>query len=339
MKFPATDHGQHTGTSGGLASVVLEIILDKKLLAPNEFRLSSYSGQTKSTKAIAAGIEVRRGDMREPATLVHAFEGAEAVFLVSYPSVGEERYELHRNAIDAAKKAGVKHIIYTSLTFGGITGEKSTAGVMQAHIKTVNYLKASSLSWTIVREATYAHLWNNFAGFLRLDQTGEFDVVVAEDGPNSWASRQDLGEGNAQIVGHWVRQPMYICVSSFKVLTFRKSQRDYVGQTINLTGPQLLTIKDIVDLYTKHTGRKVNFRIVSPKEAIEYHKRHNTLPAEQTPFLSNWASWHVAMKNGEVNYLDPTLEQLVSRKLQTIEAMADVLFKPEENILDTKDFV
>lgn len=69
---------------------MLETILDKNLLAPTEFRLSSHTGQTKSAKAITAGIEVRRGDMREPATLVYALEGAELVFLVSYPCVGEE---------------------------------------------------------------------------------------------------------------------------------------------------------------------------------------------------------------------------------------------------------
>jgi hypothetical protein len=56
-------------------------------------------------------------------------------------------------------------------------------------------------------------------------------VVVADDGVNSWASRQDLGEGNLQIVGHWVRRHIYS--PSFQVLTFRKSQRDYVGQTLS----------------------------------------------------------------------------------------------------------
>lgn len=106
-----------------------------------------------------------------------------------------------------------------------------------------------------------------------------------------------------------------------------------------MTGPELLSTKDIVDLYAKYTGRKLNVRIVGPEEAIEYHRSHNTLPPEQTPFLPNWASWHVAMENGEVNYLDPTLERLVGRKLQTVEDMASVLFKPDLNILDTKDFV
>jgi NAD(P)H dehydrogenase (quinone) len=181
---------------------VLKTILDQNLLSPEDFRISSSSNRSASTGAV--GIEIRYGDMQKPETLVQSFAGADALFLVSYPSVGEERYELHRNAIDAAKKAGVKHIIYTSLTFGGVSGEHSTAGVMQAHLKTMQYLKTCGLSWTVIREATYAHLWNNFAGFLRPDEDGDFDAVVSQDGPNSWASREDLGEGTAKIVARWV---------------------------------------------------------------------------------------------------------------------------------------
>lgn len=92
-------------------------------------------------------------------------------------------------------------------------------------------------------------------------------------------------------------------------------------------------------MYTKYTGRKINFRICGPEAAIEHHKFHRSLPPEQTPFLSNWASWHAAMEHGEVNYVDSTLEKLLGRKPQTVEDMANELFKPEVNILDTKDFV
>ncbi|KAH8697442.1 hypothetical protein BGW36DRAFT_407461 [Talaromyces proteolyticus] len=306
-----------TGTSGGLASVALETILEQKLLQPTEFRLSSWNGQTKSKKAIDAGIEVRRGDFKYPDTLVHAFEGAEALFLVSYPSVGEERFHYHRNAIDAAKAAGVRHILYTSLTFGGITGEQSHAGVMQAHIQTVRYLKASGLKWTILRFPTYNHLWNNFAGFLRLEEKGDAKVVIPDDGPNHWASREDLGEAAAQVIANW---------------------RDHESQTINFTGPQLLTISDIARLYSKYTGRQVDIEIVGTEKAIDYHKQHKTLPPEQEDFLSNWASWHVTLAKGETSFLDPALENLLGRKPKTVEAMSDQLFSSDSNALDTKDF-
>lgn len=188
---------------------MLETILEKKLLRPTEFAISSWSGQTKSKKAIEAGIEVRSGDFTKPDTLAHTFDGAEALFLVSFPSVGEERFFYHRNAIDAAQKSGVKHIIYTSLTFGGVDGERSVGGVAQAHIRTIAYLKASGLKWTIIRYSTYQHLWNNFAGFLRLEGKGDAQVVIPNDGPNHWADRADMSEATARIVADWVCAQVY----------------------------------------------------------------------------------------------------------------------------------
>jgi hypothetical protein len=110
-----------------------------------------------------------------------------------------------------------------------------------------------------------------------------------------------------------------------------------VGQTVNLTGPRLVTVREIVKMYSEYTGRHVNFRVVGPSEAIAYHKLHKSLPPEQEDFLPNWASWHVAMANGETEYLDPTLEQLLGRKPQDIKDMAAGLFTAKTNILDTKD--
>ncbi|RFU81046.1 quinone oxidoreductase 2 [Trichoderma arundinaceum] len=306
-----------TGTSGGIGGGALEMILEHKLLQPNEFSISSWNGQTKSKKAIAAGVEVRRGDFTNPETLAHTFDGAEALFLVSHPSVGEERFFYHRNAIDAAKNSGIKHIIYTSLTFGGLEGESSVGGVTQAHIRTVAYLKASGLKWTIIRYGTYQHLWNNVAGFLRLDKDGDAEVVIPNDGPNHWAHRADLGEATGRVLADW---------------------RSYEGKTICLTGPQLLTVSDVIQLYREHTGRKVNVKIVGTERAIEYHKQHKTLPPEQEDFLSNWASWHNAFAEGETNFIDSALENLLGRKPKTVKDLAHVLFAPETNELDTTDF-
>lgn len=96
-------NARKTGTSGGLGSVVLNTILDQNLLSVNEFRISSSNKRNISTKATNAGLEVCYGNMSEPESLVESFAGAEAVFLVSYPSIGKERYELHKSAIDAAR--------------------------------------------------------------------------------------------------------------------------------------------------------------------------------------------------------------------------------------------
>lgn len=126
-------------------------------------------------------------------------------------------------------------------------------------------------------------------------------------------------------------------ISIFKAANTYK--REYVGKTINLTGPQLLTIKDVIKLYQRYSGRTVNIQEVGAERAVEYHRSRGTLPPDQTGFLSNWATWHVAMAQGEVDYLDPMLEKLLGRKPVTVEEMADTLFNNEKNGLDTKDFV
>ena len=60
------------------------------------------------------GVTVRRADFADPGTLDEAFAGAEAMVLVSTTTVGE-RFDNARNAIDAAGRAGVSQIVYTSI--------------------------------------------------------------------------------------------------------------------------------------------------------------------------------------------------------------------------------
>lgn len=154
------------------------------------------------------GIEIRKGNLYEPSTLEKSYSGADVLFLVSFPSMGEERFTLHRNAIDAAKAVGVRHIIYTSLSFcGGAEGTSSVAQVAQAHLKTEAYLKASGLTYTILRMACYAHMWNNYVGFLNLsgDPEATLEAVMPNDGLEHWANRVELGEGAAYVIANWVR--------------------------------------------------------------------------------------------------------------------------------------
>lgn len=78
----------------------------------------------------------------------------------------------------------------------------------------------------------------------------------------------------------------------------------------------------------EHTGRKVNVRILPPKEAVAYHKAHQSLSPEQYPFMTNWASYFSAMEDGETDMVDPLLEKLLGRKPKGIAEMADELFAP-----------
>ncbi|KAF8859754.1 NAD(P)-binding protein [Acephala macrosclerotiorum] len=279
-----------TVVTSSLGSAVLATILDQNLLSSTSLRVSSYSSNGPLLdRARSAGIEIRHSDITKPSTPIDSYSGVDALFLISYLSVGEERFKYHKIATDAVKEVGVKHILYSSLTWGGPEGKSSIADVYQAHLKTTNYLEESGPSRTIIREATYAHLWNNFAGFMRLEEEGGFKVVVSNDGKHHFANRKELGEAAAKIVANHVR-PFPPCTFS-KAMADTQLKQNYVGQMINLTGPKPLSVSEIVTLYATHSGRKITFRKVRIEEAVTYHRRNNSVPVEQRDFLANWASW------------------------------------------------
>ncbi|KAI5460610.1 hypothetical protein BGZ63DRAFT_358193, partial [Mariannaea sp. PMI_226] len=301
------------GSTGGIGGSALQTILDKNLIPVSQLRLSSHNTSAIPARIVNTGIEIRKGNLYEPSTLEESYSGADVLFLVSFPSMGEERFTLHRNAIDAAKTVGVRHVIYTSLSFcHGADGTFSVAQVAQAHLQTESYLKASGLTYTILRMASYAHLWNNFTGFLNLnaDPEATLEAVMPNDGLEHWADRSELGEATGY----------------------------YVNKVINLTGPELLSGAAIIEKFVKHTGRKVNVRVLPVQEAIKWHIQNGSVPPEQEGFLDNWASWHTAISQGEKAFLDPTLEKLLGRKPKTVDDQADEIFTVS-NKLDTKDLV
>ena len=157
-----------TGTTGGLGSQILKYILSLNLISPSQIIISLYN--TSSAPAdLPAGIQIRQGDFSRPDSLDVAFAGADTLLLVSYPSIAHKlRVDSHVNAIDAAKRAGIKRIYYTSLAFA----DGSVSAVMQAHLDTEAYLKQSGLAYTIVREGIYAESYPLYLGkFVPLFQT------------------------------------------------------------------------------------------------------------------------------------------------------------------------
>jgi len=100
-----------TGASGQLGRRVADLLLER--LEPSQVVLL-----TRSPEALASyserGVAVRRGDFDEPASLADAFSGADRALLISALDF-ERRTGQHRAAIEAAKTAGVRHVVYTSI--------------------------------------------------------------------------------------------------------------------------------------------------------------------------------------------------------------------------------
>ncbi|KZV77372.1 NAD(P)-binding protein [Peniophora sp. CONT] len=283
-----------TGATGGLGREVLKHILS---LVPHE-KLLIVSPSPERVHAawpnLPAEVEVRKGDYKRPDTLPGAFAGASTLLLVSYPSIAHaERVKAHTPAIDAAKAAGIKRVIYTSLAFGG----DSKAGLMQAHLDTEAYLRASGLEYTIIREGLYSESFPLYFGFF--DVAHDTDVYVAGDGPIAWAGRADLGEATARIIADGL----------------------YLNETILLSGPtnNVLTFSQLAELCSSILSRPVKLHVISVDEYVAQHTNEAALPRGDPEFLKSWVTCFPAIERGETGVVTPLLEDLLGRPAIAME--------------------
>ncbi len=153
----------------------------------------------------STGIDIPKGRSIPPSDADRGVVGRGCAVPSVIPVHGRAGFALHRNGIDAAKAAGIRHIIYTSLSFcGGAEDSTSVAQVAQAHLKTEAYLKESGLTYTIIRYGSYSHLWNNYAGFIDLSVDRDIvqDAVLPNDGQAHRASRDDMGEATGRVIAN-----------------------------------------------------------------------------------------------------------------------------------------
>ena len=227
-----------TGASGRYGRIVIDALIaagraqDLILMTRRPERLADYA---------ALGCTVRQGDYDQPETLTPAFAGAERLLLISGTRVGA-RVVQHKAAIDAAVAAGVGHLAYTS--FIGIDDPANPAEVRHDHIETERLIKASGIGWTMVRDAHYA------------------DSMIVMAGPGVMASRQWISNaGNGREAMVW-REDCALCAVA--VLT----GAGHLGQTYDITGPELQTFGEVTALMAKVTGVPLTY--VAVDDAAQY---------------------------------------------------------------------
>ena len=104
-------------------------------------------------KATHLGVEVRKGDYNNPNDFNTALSGIDRVLLISGMDDPQKRIQQHRNVIEAAKKNGVKKIVYTSIV--GDEEKNAFSPVVQSNRLTEEDVKNSGLDWSIGRNGIY----------------------------------------------------------------------------------------------------------------------------------------------------------------------------------------
>ena len=172
-----------TGASGQLGSLAVAELV-KKVPAQDVAALVRRPDSAAPLEAL--GVEVRIGNYDDPASLEKAAEGIDRLLLISASEVGK-RTAQHKNAIDAAKAAGVGFIAYTSI----LRADSSPIGLATEHRKTEEAIKASGIPYAFLRNGWYTE--NKTASIAPALEHGAY-IGAAGNGRFSSAARQDFAE-------------------------------------------------------------------------------------------------------------------------------------------------
>ena len=225
-----------------------------------------------------------------------AYTGCTKLFLVSTPLIsldfnnappGTGREKHHIDAINAAVRAGVRHIYYTSLAFGS----DSEAGVMQAHLRTERYLKSlEGVRYSIIREGLYNESWPLYLGYYDPKGDERRSVIIAGDGPISWTAISDLGLGTA--------------------LVLVDEEGKWNGKMVYLSNLRTKTLNDVARIVENIKAEELGVKVVSREEYVQYY----TAMRKQRESVDWWSSTYKALVRGECAIKDRTLIDLLESR-------------------------
>ena len=226
------------GGSGTLGSFVARRLLD----AGQSVRVMSRT-PAKAAALRAAGAEVVAGDLLDRDSLVRACSGADALVAAAHSFLGRGRNASihvdgtgHRQLIDVAKASGVRHVVYTSAYLPAPAYRSIPFFRIKNQIE--EYLKASGLSFTIVRPTAFM----------------DFHAHVLIGKPI-------LENKKVMLFGRGERPRNFIAADDVaQLVTWALHDTSAYGKTVDIGGPEDLTHMDIVRVYESTSGRKATVR-------------------------------------------------------------------------------
>lgn len=219
-----------TGATGHLGSAIVNQLV--KETPANSIAILARDAE-KAADLKNKGIEVRIGDFDTPAALNEALKGVNKVVLISGTDP-VHRFQQHKNVVDAAKKNGVKRIVYTSVTMEDLTTSENQF-LMQSHFQTEDYIKESGLSYTFFRNNLYADTILMFAG------ENPFETGIAlptGNGKVGFALRREIGEAIANdLLNNYTENKVYEITGSaaYSYANVASELSNLSGKTVTYT--------------------------------------------------------------------------------------------------------
>lgn len=266
-----------TGATGQFGAIALDL-----LKAKNANVIALVRNPSK-----ISGVEARKFDYSQTEGQVEALNGVDTLILVSSNEIGQ-RSTQHRNAIESAKKAGVKHIIYTSLL--GATNDNTVKSLAGEHVETEAVLKSSGLTYTILRNGWYTE---NYTASIPAALANNAFYGSAKNGRISSALRAELAEAAVNVAlgeGH-------------------------DNLTYELAGSTSWTLADLAAEISKQSGKEIPYVDISAED----YAAALVQAGLDEGFAGLIAQWDVDASKGALYSEDKTLEKLLGRPTARLE--------------------
>lgn len=265
-----------TGSTGQLGQLVIEALLETT--SASQIVAGARSPE-KASELATRGVQVREFDYKRPETMDAALEGVEKVLLISSNDF-DDRVGQHRRVIEAASRANVKLIAYTSI----LHADDSPLILAKDHKATEEILRGSGLPWVLLRNGWYSE--NYFMDLQGMIERGVM-VGAASDGKVSPASREDFARAAAAVL----------------------SRDGEAGKVYELAGDEALGYADIAAAVARASGQQVVYQDLP---AQEYRK---VLEGAGVPagFAAILADSDVGISHGALESKSSDLRDLIGR--------------------------
>ncbi|MDP2696854.1 SDR family oxidoreductase [Thalassospira sp.] len=274
-----------TGATGQLGGLVVKHLLDR--VAASDIAVSVRSPE-KASGLTALGVDVRHGDFDDLALTTAAFRGVETVLIISAEADNATRIRQHRTAIDAAKAAGVGHVTYTSVVDPRPDSAFTYAAI---HADTEQYLAASGLKYTVLRNSFYADLL--LAGVPHALETGDY-AAPAGQGRITYVPRNELALAAASVLAN---------------------PADHVNKTYNLTGAKAVSYDEIAAMIASITGKEIRYVDLPPAVYSDILKSFG-LPEHGVTAI---VGLYEAARAGDYEPVSTDLATLLGRQPQSVQ--------------------
>jgi len=219
-----------TGSTGNLGGLLLKQLLFR--CHAKDLILSVRQPHTlKGWKQ--SNLDIRYGDYDAPESLVSSFHGANKLMMISSPCIDETvRLRQHLSVVEAARQAGIDHIVYTSI----FSPEKGQLPAHRLHLETEQAIRESKIPYTFLRNAFYSDI----VKYLGIREAAVSGVLVSP--PGNWifntVSRWDLAKAAAIVL----------------------TEGGNAYRTFELTPKRPWSLDDLAISISEVTGRKVVHR-------------------------------------------------------------------------------